>query len=158
MGNVYMRSSSAVIFNLGQKHVIGYGSMQECFEDEIYNSIYKLLKYVSEPKKKEDIINFMENSNISEDIFELCLKRKYINNNEFVILNDDENVDYKNQLYVECCYVKSQEILSRIKKSTLINIGCGGIGNYLMYAYASFLPKKIIMIDGDVVSTSNLNR
>ena len=45
-----------------------------------------------------------------------------------------------------------------MKDSTLINIGCGGIGNYLMYAYASYLPKKIIMIDGDVVSISNLNR
>ena len=27
-----------------------------------------------------------------------------------------------------------------------------------MYAYASYLPKKIIMLDGDVVSISNLNR
>ena len=27
-----------------------------------------------------------------------------------------------------------------------------------MYAYVSYLPKKIIMIDGDVVSISNLNR
>ena len=78
--------------------------------------------------------------------------------NQYIINHDDNTVDYKNHLYVDCCYAKSEEILRKIKDSTLINIGCGGIGHYLMYAYASYLPKKIIMIDGDVVSPSNLNR
>ncbi len=158
MGDFFVRSSSAVIFSLGEKHIIGYGSMQESFTEEVYNSIYELLKYVSEPKKKEEIIDFIKKKNISEEIFELCLSKKYITDNPWVILNDKDSVDYKNRLYVDCSYAKSETILERIRDSILINIGCGGIGNYLMYAYASFLPKKIIMIDGDVVSESNLNR
>lgn len=158
MENIYVRSSSVVVFGIGQKHVIGYGSMQECFEGEVFKSIYELLKYVSYPKNEADIVDFMKKNHIPREIFELCLERKYITNNQYIIMNDEENVDYKNRLYVDCCYTRSQEILSKIKNSTLINIGCGGIGNYLLYAYASFLPKKIIMIDGDVVSASNLNR
>lgn len=158
MRNIYVRSSSAVAFSMGQQHVIGYGSMQECFEDGRFNAIFKLLQYLSAPKEEKDILEFIEYHKIPKDIFELCLKKKYITSNQLIIDNDENSVDYKNRLYVDCCYDNSQDLLCRVKKSTLINIGCGGIGNYLVYAYASFVPQKVILIDGDVVSRSNMNR
>lgn len=158
MENIYVRSNSTIVFNMGKQHIIGYGSMQECFEDEKFDSIFKLLKYVSVPKEEKDIMTFMNDNKISKDIFDLCKQKKYITCNRWVIDSDENKADYKNRLYVDCCYDNSQKILSNIRDSILINIGCGGIGNYLIYAYASFLPKKIIMIDGDVVSISNMNR
>ncbi len=49
--------------------------MQESYEDKTFNQVYVLLKYLSEPKQLEEIFEFLDNHNISRDIFELCLEK-----------------------------------------------------------------------------------
>lgn len=154
----YKRSSSAIVFRMKDKYIIGYGSMQDVYSKEEYTQITKLFSFLETEKDETEIKKFIQENEISESILNKCIPKKYITSNQYAINLNENNVDFKNILYVDCAYNNSEHIIKRIKDSVLINIGCGGIGNYLMYAYASFLPHRIIMIDGDEVSLSNLNR
>lgn len=154
----FKRSTSAIVFKMEDKYVIGYGSMQDVYSEEEFGKIEKIFIFLEEKKDENEIDLFLKENNIDEGIFRKCVEKKYITSNKYAIDFDEQSVDYKNILYVDCALNNSEKAIENIKKSTLINIGCGGIGNYLMYAYASFLPKRIIMMDGDVVSISNLNR
>ena len=132
--------------------------MQDVYSDAEYKQIKKLFVFLDNEKNETELKLFIKENLIDEAIFEKCLEKKYITTNRYAINYSEQTVDYKNLLYVDCAYKNSEKVTEKIKKSTLLNIGCGGIGNYLMYAYAGFLPKRIIMIDGDEVSISNLNR
>lgn len=154
----YKRSTSAIVFRMEDKFIIGYGSMQDIYSDDEYKQIEKLFVFFEDEKNEAEIWSFLKENSIDKSVFEKCLKKKYITTNKYAINYSEQSVDYKNSLYVDCAYKNSEMVIENIKKSTLLNIGCGGIGNYLMYAYASFLPKRIIMMDGDEVSLSNLNR
>lgn len=154
----YKRSTSAIVFKMNDKYVIGYGSMQDIYSEDEYSQIEKLFIFLEDEKDETDIEKFLKENAIDYSIYKKCIEKKYITSNKYAINYSEQSVDYKNSLYVDCVYQHSEKALDNIKKSTLLNIGCGGIGNYLMYAYASFLPKRIIMMDGDEVSISNLNR
>ncbi|GAA8133413.1 hypothetical protein HpBT112_15870 [Helicobacter pylori] len=53
---------------------------------------------------------------------------------------------------------KPELTINNFKRTIFIIIGCGGIGNFVSYALASFYPKKLILLDKDTVDSSNLNR
>ncbi|BCP63091.1 hypothetical protein SUT503_01490 [Streptococcus parasuis] len=48
--------------------------------------------------------------------------------------------------------------MARFKDTTFVIIGCGSIGNYISYALSVYSPKKLILVDGDRIERSNLNR
>lgn len=154
----YIRSSSTIVFTIGNKKIIGYGSMQSIFNENDFKKIYMLLEFLEKEKNESEINDFLKDNDIDYEVFELCLDKKFITDNKYVLKNDEHSADFKNRLYLDCCYERSELILNKIRNSTIINVGCGGIGNYLLYAYSSFMPKQVIMIDGDIVSESNLNR
>lgn len=54
--------------------------------------------------------------------------------------------------------VDAKLVLNNLKNTTVIIIGCGGIGNFLSYSLATFTPEKMLLIDGDKIENSNLNR
>ena len=60
-------------------------------------------------------------------------------------------------------YVKNMDAFSRdqiescLKKQVAV-VGCGGLGGYVISALARFGVGKLILVDGDVFSISNLNR
>lgn len=154
----YKRSTSAIVFRMKDKFVVGYGSMQDIYTSDEYRQIEKLFLFLEDEKTEAEIEAFLRQNFIDKSVFEKCLKKKYITTNKYAIHYCEQSVDYKNFLYVDCAYKNAEMAIENIKKSTLLNIGCGGIGNYLMYAYASFLPRRILMMDGDEVTLSNLNR
>ena len=50
------------------------------------------------------------------------------------------------------------ENLEKIQKATVMIVGVGGVGSYAAEAFARSGIKKIILVDGDTVAMSNLNR
>lgn len=46
----------------------------------------------------------------------------------------------------------------KLNETTALVVGCGGLGSHLLFHLASFGFKKIILIDNDTVSISNLQR
>lgn len=67
-------------------------------------------------------------------------------------------MEFKNGLYLDLIVDNVQDVLNKFKETTFIIIGCGGIGNFMSYALSVYSPKKIILIDGDKIEESNLNR
>lgn len=51
-----------------------------------------------------------------------------------------------------------KENIDKINKKTILIIGLGGVGGYALEAIARSNPKKIIIVDNDVVDITNLNR
>jgi predicted ThiF/HesA family dinucleotide-utilizing enzyme len=81
----------------------------------------------------------------------MLIKSKY--------LYDSVNkVDIKNHLFLELLTNNPFSTRKYIKNATFLILGCGGIGNFLSFAINSFSPTKIILVDGDKIEKSNLNR
>ncbi|MCQ2409341.1 MAG: ThiF family adenylyltransferase [Clostridia bacterium] len=47
---------------------------------------------------------------------------------------------------------------SALKEKTILVVGCGGLGGYVINGLARAGVKKLIIMDGDVFSVSNMNR
>ena len=48
--------------------------------------------------------------------------------------------------------------MSSINEKTILVVGCGGLGGYVLQEFARIGVKKLIFLDGDVFEESNLNR
>ncbi|WP_233758683.1 ThiF family adenylyltransferase [Helicobacter acinonychis] len=97
----------------------------------------------------------MESNDIEHCIFDRLVVNKLITS--FIPnLNDKQN--FKNHLFVDLISIDPKLTINNFKKTIFVIIGCGGIGNFISYALASFYPKKLILLDKDTVDTSNLNR
>jgi len=70
----------------------------------------------------------------------------------------EDEIRFKNGLYLETVVENPGITEERFNNSVIIIIGCGGIGNFMSYSLSTFNPKKIILIDGDRIEKSNLNR
>lgn len=154
----YKKSSSVLFFKSQDKFVVGYGSNQILVDEKEFRKIEIVLNYLKNEKSVNDFRQFIQNQDdIDEAFINFMIKHKFITTNKYV-LKDYDNVDFKNRIYVDSFIENSEKAIENIRKSTLINIGCGGVGNYLLFSYCSFLPQKIIILDGDTVSKTNLNR
>lgn len=51
-----------------------------------------------------------------------------------------------------------EENLNKLKKSTVMIVGVGGVGSYAAEALARSGVGKLVLVDGDTVAPSNLNR
>lgn len=67
-----------------------------------------------------------------------------------------EDIYFKSLIYEEL--MLDNAINSKKKEELIIIAGCGGIGNFILYSLASFGFKNFLLIDGDVIEESNLNR
>lgn len=63
-----------------------------------------------------------------------------------------------NEIFSRTEMLIGQEALNKIKNSTVAVFGIGGVGSYCVEALARTGIKKLILIDADEVSVSNINR
>lgn len=155
---MYKKSPLARCFKLEEdKYIIGLGTTQKCIRNNEFQIVQKLLFFLNNERSMDEINMFMKNNDISNKIFNTLLESKMITNYS-PIFNKKNSLIYKNQLYLETMFNDVGKILLRFKNTTFVIIGCGGIGNYFTYSILDFMPKKLILIDGDKVETNNLNR
>lgn len=133
------------------------GTNQYQVNNSEFEKSIKLLNFLIKFHSLEEIIEFEEKNNIEESIFNKLLKHKLILNEQEFIPKEDSSY-FKNGLYFEALNLNSRKLLDKFSSSTFIIVGCGGIGNYMSYSLSSFSPSKIILIDGDTIEKSNLNR
>lgn len=50
------------------------------------------------------------------------------------------------------------ETSKELRQKTVLLVGLGGVGSYAMEALARFGVENLILVDGDIIETSNLNR
>lgn len=137
--------------------ILGVGTKQFLATDFVFDNSLKLLKFLSEPKNFDECITYMRKTKIPLNTFKLLLDHKLITN-----FSDDfykkDNMQFKNDLYLESITSNPYLVEEKIHETTLIIIGCGGIGNFMSYGFQSLNPKQMILIDGDIIEASNLNR
>ncbi len=155
---IYKKSPLAMVVPYGADgYVIGYGSTQDVISAEKFNDISKILCFLKSEKNNDEVNDFLNCHNIKPDVFKYCCDRKLITSNN-LLFEKHENASYKNHLYLEACFDNSENLIKSIQDTTFIIIGCGGIGNCLGFSFASYIPNELVLIDGDMIDISNLNR
>ncbi|WP_187426453.1 ThiF family adenylyltransferase [Treponema phagedenis] len=155
---LYKKSPLAIIFPYGvDNYVVGYGSRQDVVSVDKFISISKLLFFLETEKDDNDLDEFLKKNCIDKSVFDYCCDKKLITSNNFLFEKRD-TVDYKNRLYLEATFPDAEKLNKNIQNTTFIIVGCGGIGNWISYSLASYIPQELVLVDADVIDVTNLNR
>lgn len=65
---------------------------------------------------------------------------------------------YKNNQFTRTELALGKEGLEKIKNSKIVLFGLGGVGSYIVEALARIGVQNLIIVDGDVVDITNINR
>ncbi|CBG40228.1 ThiF family adenylyltransferase [Helicobacter mustelae] len=152
MQEFFQTSYTAIAGKTQQENILGVGTHQYCVSTEYFHHSLLLLEFLLEAKNKEQIQNFLHNNCINPHIFQELKEHKLITSSWKIIPEE------KNHLYLDLLVDPLDVTVENFHKTVFIIMGCGGIGNFLSYAIASYSPHKIILIDRDNISESNLNR
>ncbi len=68
----------------------------------------------------------------------------------------EEDIYFKSLIYENL--ILNTNINEEKKEELIIIAGCGGIGNFILYSLVSFGFKNFLLMDGDTIEESNLNR
>lgn len=149
-----IKTSRVVISD--EKYYIGVGQIQFEVSELDYSNYCKLMEYTFEYRDIQDINHFMIINHIPTEMFQNLLdKRIIVRDLEYP---SSDTKEYKNALYMDLLVTNRSELQKNIKNTTFLVIGAGGIGNFIGFALNSLEPHKIVLIDGDKVDESNLNR
>lgn len=152
----YKTSLTAILIESPSK-IIGVGSKQYFVDDVEYNSSVSILSFLTEARDIDEITDFLVENKLDFSLFQKLLDNKLITFVENLFQKEDTE-DFKNALYLNLLLDNPIEVLARFKDTTFVIIGCGSIGNYISYALSVYSPKKLILVDGDRIERSNLNR
>lgn len=137
--------------------ILGVGTKQFTLSLEEFKDALSLLNYMEIERTEVEVKNFELKHNIKETTFQKLLEGNLILESSLVKAKKD-TLDFKNYLYLLSIDVDAKLVLNNLKNTTVIIVGCGGIGNFLSYSLATFTPEKMVLIDGDRIENSNLNR
>ncbi|WP_304652492.1 ThiF family adenylyltransferase [uncultured Ligilactobacillus sp.] len=137
--------------------ILGVGTKQFTLSLEEFKDALHLLNYTEIERTEAEIKKFELKHNIKKNTFQKLLDSNLILESSLVKPKKD-TLDFKNYLYLLSIDVDAKLVLNNLKNTTVIIIGCGGIGNFLSYSLATFTPEKMLLIDGDKIENSNLNR
>lgn len=139
------------------ENLIGIGSKQYTVDDDEFELSLKILGFLLTERTEIEIVKWLDKNSINKSLFKKLVDNKLITTSQSVFQKED-SMDFKNGLYLDLISDNVQKTLNKFKETTFIIIGCGGIGNFMSYALSVYSPKKIILIDGDKIEASNLNR
>ncbi|SJZ54906.1 ThiF family protein [Pilibacter termitis] len=148
---------TAQLVKTSTDNIIGVGTKQYfTTSDEFKNSV-DILQYLTKEREYEEVTDFLRKNNLSEKELQKLLDHKLITSNQNIFHKKDE-MSFKNELYLELVVENANMAINDFKDTTFIILGCGGIGNFMAFALSTFSPKKIVLIDGEKIERSNLNR
>ena len=154
---MYKTNLTTVAGRANGNNILSAGTWQYKTTSIEFEQSIQLLHFLFEEKSLKEINDFLILHNISNEIFKKLVKNKLITTN-YKIFNKKDDIEFKNNLYIDNITNNPIEVENKIKNTIFVIIGCGGIGNFMSFALNSLTPKKIILIDGDVIERSNLNR
>ena len=156
--DMYFKTAlTAKLVQTSDAHYIGIGSNQYAVSKNYFDMSVELLSFLKTPHSLTEINEFVTKNNLSKKIFDELYSHKLITTNDR-IFDKHDNLDFKNELFVSTMFDNSKEILNKFHDYSFVIVGCGGIGNFTSFAINTYSPQKIILVDGDKVEQSNLNR
>lgn len=139
---------------------LGFGSIISKIDNEMEQELYlELLNYWLNPRSIEDVTeNWIRNGCPLASIEKLIsnlLEKKYVI--DFDSYNRDEMYS-RNHLFFNLSGVDPKTVQRKLKKSHVVILGCGGIGNLISVTLATSGVGKLTLIDDDSIEMSNLTR
>lgn len=112
-------------------------------------------------KQKEIILELIQGKGYSlKELIELYSKESidYFIKEKIIIdyIQDKESLMSRTNAYFDINLNK--HALERLRKSTVLILGCGGIGTHVAWNLTTIGIGKLILLDFDIVEASNLNR
>lgn len=154
---IWKTSYLAVGGQNSKKNILGAGTKQYKVSNKEFNETMKVLNFLLQERNEQEINDFLISNSIGHQIWDQItshdLATSFENN-----FNKMDTITFKNNLYLENVTVNPSETIQNFKNTNFLIVGCGGIGNFMSYAIQSFNPKSIVLIDGDKIERSNLNR
>lgn len=135
--------------------ILGLGTKQFKLPKKEFKQAIILLNYLNEEKSIELIHNYMLKKKIPESMLKKLIDANLIVSKD---IEKTDDMDFKNKLYSQAISLDPDIVSHKLHNMTIIIAGCGGIGNFLGYALSTYTPEKLILIDGDKIERSNLNR
>lgn len=154
---MYSISATGKIFEASDKIFLGIGSRQVIVLNDRKDLYLAILKEMAERRGVR--VPEPSFSKIPElkGAFEDLLRSGVISDVDTTNFNS-QDVTYKTKLYIESLPLDSKRVEETAQSTTVLILGCGGIGNQVAYSLASSPVSNIVLVDGDIVEESNLNR
>jgi molybdopterin/thiamine biosynthesis adenylyltransferase len=146
----------------GQFFKIGYGSIQEKIESEkLSKSLIRFMGFLKNYKTMEEMEGYLIVDEEMEKVdaintMDLFLKKKYLALEGE--LSDLQQYSGRDLLFYGLYTHTPSHVLDRLRNSKVAVIGCGGIGSNIAVTLANKGIGRIVLVDHDVIETSNLNR
>ena len=141
---------------------LGYGSIQQIIENEnLFDTLIKFMDFLQEYRTFTELQDYLSqqeavSKNDIEYILDLFLKNNYV-------IREDECVDCmaylgRDLLFYGLYTSQPSYVIDKLKHKKVAIIGCGGVGSNIATILARKGIGQMILVDHDVIETSNLNR
>lgn len=154
---MYSISATGKILEASDKLFLGIGSRQVIVPNDRKDLYLAILK---ETATRRGVRVWEQSFNETPELkaaFEDLLRSGVISDADTPDFNV-QDVTYKTKLYIESLPLDSKKVEEAAQSTTVLILGCGGIGNQVAYSLASSPVNSIVLVDGDIVEESNLNR
>lgn len=139
---------------------LGFGSHYNLVSDKNERKLLlDALNFMLEPHTKKELLDFLYSKSSARDLVHQAYSRLMLKNYLVKSGSYDPNTRYsRHYLYYLLNGLNPDEAQSKLAKSHVAVLGCGGIGNLVATNLATLGVGKITLVDGDVVELSNLGR
>ena len=155
---MYYISKTAVLKFRKSFVIVGLGINQFIVNYDDGKIYADIMHFCMHGKTLSDIKKYLISNNIDKKYFKTLIDKHLIVSHSYNYNEIDKDPAYKNKLFLDTVLSNADVALKNFSKTKFLIIGTGGIGNFISFAVLSFSPKKIILIDGDTIEESNLNR
>lgn len=134
-----------------------FGSISQVITDEkIKKPLCDILNVCLNPTTKDEIKKFCRQKGDNyEKALEILFSKNYLIPEKIF---DKNNRDSRSDLFYLLNSANPEHVNQNLKKSHVVLIGCGGIGNIISVNLATHGIGEITLIDDDYIESSNLTR
>lgn len=143
-------TAEEIILRLGTKQSVAPASDRDLFATLLAAAQDRALD-------KQSIVRFT-NDNRYHSAMDKLVHSGVLGHKSTRIEEGKDRFEYKSMLYLGCHTAYPDALAEKISSTSVIILGCGGIGQNLAYSLISFGINHIILVDGDTIEESNLNR
>ena len=138
---------------------VGFGSIQQVItEPLLQDALLSALDMWSAPHTEAEVRGVMRESHqphVARDAVEMLLAGNYLMRVGDYMPNERYS---RHRLYYALCGARPELAQNKLDGATVALVGCGGIGNVVSSLLVAAGVGEILLLDDDIVETSNLTR
>ncbi len=157
----YVLGKYVKIARYGKGGIIGGGSKEQIIEDlKLWEQLVAVAHIFTNPRDynqaQGESIRLMPEA-VFKKHFTLLLEKNFIIPHEFTDFHDGNRYS-RNFFHYQSYGANPNGVQENLKKSRVVIVGCGGIGNHVAVVLATAGIGEIILLDNDIIEKTNLTR